>query len=64
MSGKKRDALQETIAFIKEMEIEQPLQYVNFRDWVRATRPECTDAYLRKVVRYLEIGGGPGLRYE
>jgi len=32
MSGKKRDALQETIAFIKEMNIEQPLQYVNFRD--------------------------------
>ena len=32
MSGKKRDALQEAIAFIKEMEIEQPLQYVNFRD--------------------------------
>ena len=32
MSGKKRDDLQETIAFIKEMEIEQPLQYVNFRD--------------------------------
>jgi uncharacterized protein YajQ (UPF0234 family) len=24
--------LQETIAFIKEMNIEQPLQYVNFRD--------------------------------
>ena len=32
MSGKKRDALQEAITFIKEMEIEQPLQYVNFRD--------------------------------
>ena len=32
MSGKKRDDLQETIAFIKEMNIEQPLQYVNFRD--------------------------------
>ena len=32
MSGKKRDALQEAIAFIKEMEIEQPLHYVNFRD--------------------------------
>ena len=32
MSGKKRDALQEAIAFIKKMEIEQPLQYVNFRD--------------------------------
>ena len=32
MSGKKRDDLQETIAFIKEMDIEQPLQYVNFRD--------------------------------
>ena len=32
ISGKKRDDLQETIAFIKEMNIEQPLQYVNFRD--------------------------------
>ena len=32
VSGKKRDDLQETIAFIKEMKIEQPLQYVNFRD--------------------------------
>ncbi len=32
MSGKKRDDLQDTIAFIKEMDIEQPLQYVNFRD--------------------------------
>ena len=31
-SAKKRDDLQETIAFIKEMDIEQPLQYVNFRD--------------------------------
>ena len=32
MSGKKRDDLQEAIAFIKEMDLEQPLQYVNFRD--------------------------------
>ena len=32
VSGKKRDDLQEAIAFIKEMEIEQPLQYVNFRE--------------------------------
>ena len=32
MSGKKRDDLQEVIAFIKEMEIKQPLQYVNYRD--------------------------------
>ena len=32
VSGKKRDDLQETITFIKEMGIEQPLQYVNFRD--------------------------------
>ena len=32
VSGKKRDDLQETIVFIKEMDIEQPLQYVNFRD--------------------------------
>ena len=32
VSAKKRDDLQATIAFIKEMDIEQPLQYVNFRD--------------------------------
>lgn len=32
VSGKKRDDLQETITFIKNMEIEQPLQCVNFRD--------------------------------
>ncbi|MBD48559.1 MAG: YajQ family cyclic di-GMP-binding protein [Dehalococcoidia bacterium] len=32
VSGKKRDDLQETITFIQSMEIEQPLQYVNFRD--------------------------------
>ena len=32
VSAKKRDDLQTTIAFIKEMDIEQPLQYVNFRD--------------------------------
>ena len=32
VSGKKRDVLQEAIAFIKKMETDQPLQYVNFRD--------------------------------
>lgn len=32
VSGKKRDDLQQAIACIKEMGIEQPLQYVNFRD--------------------------------
>ncbi len=32
VSGKKRDDLQETISFIKDMKINQPLQYVNFRD--------------------------------
>ena len=32
VSGKKRDDLQETIGFIKEMDIEQPLQYENFRE--------------------------------
>ncbi|MQF69150.1 YajQ family cyclic di-GMP-binding protein [SAR202 cluster bacterium AD-804-J14_MRT_500m] len=32
MSGKKRDELQEAIAFIKQMELDQPLQYINFRD--------------------------------
>ncbi|MDA1311473.1 MAG: YajQ family cyclic di-GMP-binding protein [Proteobacteria bacterium] len=32
VSGKKRDELQTAIALIKEMKLEQPLQYVNFRD--------------------------------
>jgi cyclic-di-GMP-binding protein len=32
VSGKKRDDLQEAIAFIRGLKIEQPLQYVNFRD--------------------------------
>ena len=32
VSGKKRDDLQETIALLKEAEIELPLQFENFRD--------------------------------
>ncbi|MDA1035584.1 MAG: DUF520 family protein, partial [Chloroflexi bacterium] len=32
VTGKKRDDLQETIDFINGMKIEQPLQYINFRD--------------------------------
>jgi uncharacterized protein YajQ (UPF0234 family) len=32
ISGKKRDDLQEAIALIRSLKIEQPLQYVNFRD--------------------------------
>jgi uncharacterized protein YajQ (UPF0234 family) len=32
ITGKKRDDLQEAIALIKAQKIEQPLQYVNFRD--------------------------------
>ncbi len=32
ITGKKRDDLQETIAFLKKAEIENPLQYENFRD--------------------------------
>jgi uncharacterized protein YajQ (UPF0234 family) len=32
ISGKKRDDLQSAIAHVKGLEIEQPLQYVNFRD--------------------------------
>ncbi len=32
VSGKKRDDLQSVIALIKNQKIEQPLQYVNFRD--------------------------------
>jgi uncharacterized protein YajQ (UPF0234 family) len=32
VSGKKRDDLQDTIAFIKDMDVDQPLQYINFRD--------------------------------
>ena len=32
VSGKKRDDLQAAIALIKESKIDQPLQYINFRD--------------------------------
>ena len=32
VTGKKRDDLQDVIAFIKGLKIEQPLQYKNFRD--------------------------------
>ena len=32
VEGKKRDDLQDVIAMIKEMSLELPLQYVNFRD--------------------------------
>jgi uncharacterized protein YajQ (UPF0234 family) len=32
VTGKKRDDLQDAIAFVKGLKIEQPLQYINFRD--------------------------------
>ena len=32
ISGKKKDDLQDTIAFVRGLKIEQPLQFVNFRD--------------------------------
>lgn len=32
VSGKKKDDLQEAIALVRSQKIEQPLQYVNFRD--------------------------------
>jgi len=32
ITGKKRDDLQDVIAFVKAMKLEQPLQYKNFRD--------------------------------
>ena len=32
VTGKKRDELQEAIAFVRAMKIDQPLQYQNFRD--------------------------------
>jgi len=32
VTGKKRDDLQDAIAFMKAMKLEQPLQYKNFRD--------------------------------
>jgi len=32
VTGKKRDDLQDVIAFVKGMKLEQPLQYKNFRD--------------------------------
>ena len=32
ITGKKRDDLQAAIAVVRGMKIEQPLQYINFRD--------------------------------
>jgi cyclic-di-GMP-binding protein len=32
VSGKKRDDLQDAIAYVKSLGIEQPLQFINFRD--------------------------------
>jgi cyclic-di-GMP-binding protein len=32
VTGKKKDDLQDTIAFVRSLKIEQPLQFVNFRD--------------------------------
>ncbi len=32
ISGKKRDDLQAAMALVKDMKLDQPLQYVNFRD--------------------------------
>ncbi len=32
MSGKKRDDLQDAIAFLRKADIETPLQFNNFRD--------------------------------
>ncbi len=32
ITGKKRDELQEVIALVKQMPVDQPLQYINFRD--------------------------------
>lgn len=32
VSGKKKDELQDAIAFVRNLKIEQPLQFVNFRD--------------------------------
>ena len=32
ITGKKRDDLQQTIAALKEMKVDLPLQYINFRD--------------------------------
>lgn len=32
VTGKKRDDLQEVIAMLREAQLEQPLQYTNFRD--------------------------------
>jgi uncharacterized protein YajQ (UPF0234 family) len=32
VTGKKRDDLQEVISFVKEIKLDRPVQYVNFRD--------------------------------
>src|SRR5205085_3042774 len=34
ITGKKRDDLQAAIAMIRGLKVEQPLQYVNFREWL------------------------------
>ncbi len=32
VTGKKRDELQETITLLKKLDVDRPLQYINFRD--------------------------------
>ena len=32
VTGKKRDELQDTIAFLKKLDVDRPLQFLNFRD--------------------------------
>ena len=34
VSSSKRDLLQKTIEMTKELDIKQPLQFINFRDWI------------------------------
>ena len=34
VSSNKRDLLQKTIEMTKELDIKQPLQFINFRDWI------------------------------
>ena len=34
VTSSKRDLLQKTIEMTKELDIKQPLQFINFRDWI------------------------------
>ena len=49
ISGNKRDILQEAIQLIKDLDIKQPLQFINFRDWIMNEK--------KKIKKLLEATG-------